>query len=882
MREPIIPSESHQPGKAWGWADVAIITAAEGEDEAVLQVRTGAIGEWQPIMRPPGYPFAVHGCDFECGSHRGLRVVVTRAYQPGVEASTHAAVHMADFFRPACLAMSGVCAGRPEWTQLGDVIVADRLLRYDVGEILSREDGSAPIYLTDENTFPLRPGWKQIAEALDMRRDAEWLVGRPIPIELQEEWVLRELLEERDPIGSPGRSAQCPEWSMVIDSLRSAAFVDRASAGVALRLTDSGRARIQDVLLQGPNQLQKQRPWRIHVGPLGTGSDLVRDAGIWRRLTAHHRLIRGFDMEASAIGVTARLQGIDYAVVKGVMDFGLPRRDNTFRSFAARAAAEVLIFLLRQVLPPPRPEPGRAQGPPPDSPGILADFDGRLEAIENEMSELAQMARDPNIDAFLTSLKGLTAKATDLLERLESARALARPIRAEVDRFFRVVQRIPPLLPPERPPGAASDALVAASALLLRSVEVPLKRLVRELDPGSIYFVGTDAFPTWVTGDRLLEELMSKDELEQHGALLEIAGRGQGAFFATIGAIPADRQTRALGVLFDNAHVLISQGERRCEPVLTAAAQFAIDRGLRDQWRELDELFTIGSPTFDDAEAARAVIEKYPSEVRRAFARCLLKHPRHVRLAASYAEPKDYWHVVVDPTTPFGRRLEFWKRLRSEGETYAKVFLICAYESCKRIVGLEMGEDVVALLREMYEVPCFYEGTYFETLAEFHDLVSSAVRLDEEHERRYREFRDASGQRAPSSLEWEVVPLPIQRRLARLGRFLEVFVRHPRDPIAMECLPHLLLRGSIVDILEMHDVNRTLLDRLSMSGGYYRSELSRLALCRNPRVSGRALAENIGKLSLASLARLSRDHAASAQARKTANEALRRLRAGRH
>jgi len=43
---------------------------------------------------------------------------------------------------------------------------------------------------------------------------------------------------------------------------------------------------------------------------------------------------------------------IDAVVVKGVMDFAGPKRSGRFRAFAAQAAAEVLLELLRRVLGP--------------------------------------------------------------------------------------------------------------------------------------------------------------------------------------------------------------------------------------------------------------------------------------------------------------------------------------------------------------------------------------------------------------------------------------------------------------------------------------------------------------------------------------------------
>ncbi|MCU0981477.1 MAG: hypothetical protein MUF25_20190, partial [Pirellulaceae bacterium] len=122
-----------------------------------------------------------------------------------------------------------------------------------------------------------------------------------------------------------------------------------------------------------------QAPWRIRVGPLGTGNNLVRDAGIWDRLGHAQRHILGLDMEGSVIGFTAHVQNVpSFLVAKGVMDYAEPGRGQGFRAFAARAAAEVLLgFLRRHLSPLPRRtvaeilRPNTAQRPEAASPATL-------------------------------------------------------------------------------------------------------------------------------------------------------------------------------------------------------------------------------------------------------------------------------------------------------------------------------------------------------------------------------------------------------------------------------------------------------------------------------------------------------------------------------
>lgn len=59
------------------------------------------------------------------------------------------------------------------------------------------------------------------------------------------------------------------------------------------------------------------------------------------------RKVLGVEMEASALGALGELHGLPVVVAKGVSDYGDAFKDDRYRHFAARAAAECLIALLR-------------------------------------------------------------------------------------------------------------------------------------------------------------------------------------------------------------------------------------------------------------------------------------------------------------------------------------------------------------------------------------------------------------------------------------------------------------------------------------------------------------------------------------------------------
>ena len=64
--------------------------------------------------------------------------------------------------------MVGVCAGWREKAQLGDVIVAERLFRYDGGKLRAWTEGTERLEAVfhDIRTYNLDPRWRQRAEEL--------------------------------------------------------------------------------------------------------------------------------------------------------------------------------------------------------------------------------------------------------------------------------------------------------------------------------------------------------------------------------------------------------------------------------------------------------------------------------------------------------------------------------------------------------------------------------------------------------------------------------------------------------------------------------------------------------------------------------------------
>ncbi|WNG17964.1 NACHT domain-containing protein [Cystobacter fuscus] len=332
--------------------DVVVLTAITLEYQAVLRVDTGACqgSRWVEEQGPNGLPVAFREFKTREGQ-RPLRVAVAQAGDMGAGAATNALLPLVERYGPRCVAMCGVCAGRPGKTNLGDVIAAERLFFHDTGKRLPDQ------VQQDPKTYNLRDDWKIALDSFDFAtrfQEQEWWRQRPIPYEWQENWVLAKLnAGVTDLVSDSEFERFCPRWEQVIESL----WMSGAVQDGELLLTEEGRKKIGRVLVKHRNGLPDLSPsgsllpFKVHVAPMGSGSQVVEDARVWSYVSEHMRKALGLEMEAAALGALAHAQRdhrLDALVMKGVMDFANHGRDDQFKEYAARASAECLLAFLRE------------------------------------------------------------------------------------------------------------------------------------------------------------------------------------------------------------------------------------------------------------------------------------------------------------------------------------------------------------------------------------------------------------------------------------------------------------------------------------------------------------------------------------------------------
>lgn len=321
--------------------DVLLICALKDEYDQVLEVKKKLLDPgWKEQNGPRRWK--VSDGRFEVKDGEPLHIRTSWATHMGREQAQATASMLIHDHPARCLAMSGICAGRRDKVALGDVIFGDRLWSYDAGKSTLSEDRTRH-FQGDPLQFRPPTPWVQRMQSLKISPTEPWLLERPaLPLEHQEAWLLARLLNGDDPPKCPDFKEACPEWSSTLERLWKRKWLIKDQ----LVLSETGRAQAEKQKLLYPSGLPAPPAFQTHVAPLATGAEVTEDEGVFSRLSETMRKVLGVEMEASALGALGDTLDIPVLVAKGVSDFGDAWKDDRYRHFAARAAAECLIALL--------------------------------------------------------------------------------------------------------------------------------------------------------------------------------------------------------------------------------------------------------------------------------------------------------------------------------------------------------------------------------------------------------------------------------------------------------------------------------------------------------------------------------------------------------
>jgi nucleoside phosphorylase len=344
-------------------ADVLIIAALREELEAAkaagLARSPGGPGVSRWEERSAGRSAPLWWGEYVGSGDRPWSVALARPTRMSGRLTAPTATNLVDSLRPSCLAMSGVCAGNPAGTALGDVVVAEVAYEWDEGKYLPAG------FVGDHRQVPLDPRLLRVAQ--DFSPTALPSYGSASSDEAML-WLLERLYQSQDPRTHPARDCYFAHgtWRPWLAQWETEGLITRGR-DEAVVITDTGRRLVQRRLyddIDGPRRL----PFRVLVAPMASGSAVVVDASIWPRLVQMGmREIAAVEMEAATIATVAREREVPHwIVVKGVMDHADIAKDDRYRRFAARASAEVLYALLDSFLPA-LPRAADASEPAPSS-----------------------------------------------------------------------------------------------------------------------------------------------------------------------------------------------------------------------------------------------------------------------------------------------------------------------------------------------------------------------------------------------------------------------------------------------------------------------------------------------------------------------------------
>ena len=334
--------------------DVLLVTAVKDELDVVLDAES----DWQAKEDSKGFPYYIRKDIDNAGNE--FSIALARPIDMGGDFASNLATRLVNELKPICLAMVGICAGWRGEVFLGDVIIAERVFRYDTGKLKSFSEGKEKTeeVFRDIRTYNLKPLWIQKAQDFP----SKWIKKikkenpRPKSYNYQELWLLYKLDEfeiemGKDPfkLEKEEREKHCPDWPKVLKRLEKKELI---KINTEIKLTDKGKKSISQVKIHNPDGIPEdpKKP-KSHVAPIGTGSKVVEDPDLFPTISRYVRKVRAVEMEAAAIGAVAEIENVESCIiVKGVSDYGDLDKNDHFRNYAIEGSYRFLMEFLKENL----------------------------------------------------------------------------------------------------------------------------------------------------------------------------------------------------------------------------------------------------------------------------------------------------------------------------------------------------------------------------------------------------------------------------------------------------------------------------------------------------------------------------------------------------
>lgn len=336
--------------------DILIITALKDELDALKKCDNQSGMSWKEYKDSSGFPY--YQTSFKQNNGTELNIVAARPVDMGENYTNNLATRLISELNPRLLAMTGICAGNKKDVFLGDIIVANRVFKFDYGKfVVSYKSQNHEQIRTEEifhdiRTYNLNRQWEfQIQDF-----PSDWIntiqTPRPKSYQHQESWLLHKLYDyqqqpETHPIPSehPERKIECPDWKEIIRRLKQQELL----AIDSFELTQKAIKKVKNEKLEylEEQHYKDQLKPKVKIGVIATSSNVKEDPLLFQYLEQIQRKTLGVEMEGAAIGAVAEIHEIPMIVVKGVQDYGNHEKNDLFRHYAAETSARFLLAFFK-------------------------------------------------------------------------------------------------------------------------------------------------------------------------------------------------------------------------------------------------------------------------------------------------------------------------------------------------------------------------------------------------------------------------------------------------------------------------------------------------------------------------------------------------------
>lgn len=281
---------------------------------------------------------------------------------------------------------------------------------------------------------------------------------------------------------------------------------------------------------------------------------------------------------------------------------------------------------------------------------------------------------------------------------------------------------------------------------------------------------------------------------------------------------------------------------------------------------------------------AQALLDTVDSVEKLVLASCLLtnRRPECRRLAMELLPPTERWDVLLYPHATIPVIYDLLKRIRQDcGADYIKVAFLLLRPKLASVKTLLEVSFCYEIMKLFYCTPLFLEDSFFSALEELYEVVSQRanaspkmVNIASECVEEFKAFFRRQPVEDAKVYNMRSIPLPVQRKLAHDGHFIEYFICSTRDPIALETIPHVLRREDVVVFFRIAMINATVLEKLASDKQVSTSYRVKVAFCKNPKAKPALLRKVMPGLMRSDLRALALDKMANSYAREYAKKLL--------